>query len=84
MVKEEKAKEYAENLMNESRPYHVEKYGMERAKRMSDFDIYYIQEAFESGWDACMKYLKSLPLDEAANRILYHGTKIGDKSTFND
>lgn len=84
MGKEEKAKEYAENLMNESRPYHVEKYGMERAKRMSDFDIYYIQEDFESGWDACMKYLQSLPLDEAANRILYHGTKIGDKSTFND
>ena len=23
-------------------------------------------------------------LDEAANRILYHGTRIGDKSTFND
>ena len=41
-------------------------------------------EGFIAGWDACLKYLASLPLDEAANRILYHGTRIGDKSTFND
>lgn len=41
-------------------------------------------EGFIAGWDACLKYLASLPLDEAANRILYHGTKIDDKSTFND
>lgn len=41
-------------------------------------------EGFIAGWEECMKYLQSLPLDEAANRILYHGTKIGDKSTFND
>jgi len=28
-----------------------------------------------------LKYLASLPLDEAANRIVYHGTKISDHPT---
>lgn len=53
--KEEKAREYAENLMNESRPYYVEKYGMERAKRMSDFDIYHVEQAYTDGWDEALK-----------------------------
>lgn len=44
----------------------------------------FVECAFMVGWEECIKYLQSLPLDEAANRILYHGTKIGDKSTFND
>lgn len=37
--------------------------------------------SFMVGWDACLKYLASLPLDEAANRIVYHGTKISDHPT---
>lgn len=37
--------------------------------------------SFMAGWDACLKYLASLPLDEAANRIVYHGTKISDHPT---
>lgn len=37
--------------------------------------------SFMVGWDACLKYLASLPLDEAANRIVYHGTKISDNPT---
>ena len=37
--------------------------------------------SFMVGWDACLKYLASLPLDEAANRIVYHGTKISDNQT---
>ena len=36
---------------------------------------------FEAGWEECMKYLQSLPLDEAANRIVYHGTEISDNPT---
>ena len=43
MEKEEKAREYADGLMNSVQSYYVEKYGMERAKRMSDFDIYYVE-----------------------------------------
>ena len=67
-TKEDKAKKYAEGLN----------------KVGQSFDIYYVEQAFLDGWEECMKYLQSLPLDEASNRILYHGTKIGDKSTFND
>lgn len=67
-TKEDKAKKYAEGLN----------------KVGQSFDIYYVEQAFLDGWEECMKYLQSLPLDEAANRIVYHGTKIGDKSTFND
>lgn len=37
--------------------------------------------SFMVGWDACLKYLASLPLDEAANRIVYHGTEISDNPT---
>lgn len=37
--------------------------------------------SFIEGWDACLKYLASLPLDEAANRIVYHGTEISDNPT---
>lgn len=37
--------------------------------------------SFIAGWDACLKYLASLPLDEAANRIVYHGTEISDNPT---
>lgn len=68
MGKEDKAKKYAEGLN----------------KVGQSFDIYYVEQAFLDGWEECMKYLQSLPLDEASNRILYHGTRIGDKSTFND
>lgn len=38
-------------------------------------------EGFIAGWDACLKYLASLPLDEAANRIVYHETEISDNPT---
>lgn len=31
-------------------------------------------EGFLAGWDACLKYLASLPLDEAANEIVYWRT----------
>lgn len=37
--------------------------------------------SFMVGWDACLKYLASLPLDEATNRIVYHGTEISDNPT---
>lgn len=30
--------------------------------------------SFIEGWDACLKYLASLPLDEAANEIVYWRT----------
>lgn len=85
-TKEQKAKEYSDN---EVRRYHqhtgvIEKYGMERARMTSEHESWELEEAYEAGWDACLKYLASLPLDEAANRILYHGAKISDKSTFND
>lgn len=54
MEKEEKAREYTDGLMNSVKSYYVEKYGMERAKRMSDFDIYYVEQAYEDGWDAML------------------------------
>lgn len=53
-TKEEKAKKYAEGLN----------------KVGQSFDIYYVEQAFLDGWEECMKYLQSLPLDEASNRIL--------------
>lgn len=56
--KEQNSKLYAEHLMNECRPHSVEQYGMERAKRLSDFDIYYIEEAYESGWDKAKSELR--------------------------
>lgn len=59
-TKEDKAKKYAEGLN----------------KVGQSFDIYYVEQAFLDGWEECMKYLQSLPLDEASNRILYHETKI--------
>ena len=68
--KEDLAKEYADNLMKTSRPYHVQKYGMERAKNVADFDVYYVEQAYKKGWDACMKYLSDLPWDEAMNEIV--------------
>lgn len=52
--KEEKAREYADGLMNSVKSYYVEKYGMERAKRMSNFDIYYVEQAYLDGWDAML------------------------------
>lgn len=64
-TKEDKAKKYAEGLN----------------KVGQSFDIYYVEQAFLDGWEECMKYLQSLPLDEAANRILYHETEISDNPT---
>lgn len=70
--KEDLAREYADNLMKTSRPYHVQEYGMQRAKNVADFDVYYVEQAYEDGWDACMKHLASLPWDEAVNEIVNH------------
>lgn len=70
--KEDLAREYADNLMKTSRPYHVQEYGMQRAKNVADFDVYYIEQAYEEGWDACLKYLGNIPWDEAVNEIVKH------------
>ena len=76
--KEDLAKEYADNLMKTSRPYHVKKYGMEQAKNVADFDVYYVEQAYKKGWDACMKYLSELPWDEAMNEIVNNCKKKED------
>lgn len=36
-------------------------------------------EGFLAGWDACLKYLASLPLDEAANEIVYWHTSSSER-----
>lgn len=53
--KEELAIEYTDCLMNTSRPYHVETYGLSEAKKIPTFDAYYIEGAYKAGWDAAMK-----------------------------
>lgn len=35
--------------------------------------------SFMEGWDACLKYLASLPLDEAANEIVYWHTSSSER-----
>lgn len=54
MEKEEKAREYADGLMNSVQSYYVETWGMERAKRICDFDIFYVEQAYLDGWDAML------------------------------
>lgn len=49
--KEQNSKEFAEVLVDKNFPIFVEKYGMERAKSLAEFDSYYIEEAYEAGWD---------------------------------
>lgn len=49
--KEQNSKKYAEILVNQNSHPYVEKYGIERAKSLAEFDSYYIEEAFEEGWD---------------------------------
>lgn len=54
MEKEEKAREYADGLMNSVQSYYVETWGMEREKRICDFDIFYVEQAYLDGWDAML------------------------------
>lgn len=82
--KEEKAREYADGLMNSVKSYYVEKYGMERAKRMSDFDIYYVEQAYLDGWDAMLgglltnvKERQPDPNEEVVCRMVSNGAFVG-------
>lgn len=55
--KEEKAREYADK---EVRRYHqhsgiIEKYGMERARVLSEHESWELEEAFETGWNEALK-----------------------------
>lgn len=55
--KEEKAKEYSDK---EVRRYHqhsgiIEKYGMERARVLSEHESWELEEAYEAGWDEALK-----------------------------
>lgn len=55
--KEEKAREYADN---EVKRYHehsgvIEKYGMERARMLSEHEAFELEEAYEAGWDDALK-----------------------------
>lgn len=55
--KEEKAREYADK---EVRRYHkhsgvIEKYGMERARMLSENEAWELEEAYEAGWDEALK-----------------------------
>lgn len=55
--KEEKAMEYADK---EVRRYHqhsgiIEKYGMERARMLSEHEAWELEEAYEAGWNEALK-----------------------------
>ena len=66
--KEELAIEYTDCLMNTSRPYHVETYGLSEAKKIPTFDAYYIEGAYKAGWDAAMIELSNnSELEKATN-----------------
>lgn len=69
--KEELAQAYTDK---EVRRYHklssvIEKYGMERARMTSKHESWELAEAYEAGWDACLKYLYTMTKEQAINKI---------------
>lgn len=58
-----------EKVVKEKYPDNM-KYGVEY--QMDELRPEDLREAFKDGWDACMKHLALLPLDEAVNEIVNH------------
>lgn len=58
-----------EKVVKEKYPDNM-KYGVEY--QMDELRPEDLREAFKDGWDACMKCLALLPLDEAISEIVKH------------